>query len=255
MSKQGTRNKWLIFKVVLLTLVLIAAIAGIVVSGIFLFKEGITLPFGALFLISIGVIPWTVMQMVKLNGAWKMRMIEDIRSGVVEHKFSWEIEKNDWQEYITWRKKLAKEEVFVIRLWSIILAVVIFLFMFYASMELMQWILVSVFGGVAFGVLVGILFGWGLQVRIRQLNASPSGQVIFTDNAFLINDLLVFFDQMGAHLYALKVTEENDRKVILVTIETIAGERRNTADYYIPLPSESDAIATEVEAYYNGKLE
>ncbi|MFK7952315.1 MAG: hypothetical protein AB8B73_05670 [Ekhidna sp.] len=237
MKVNKSRNRFFILKIVFVTLLLIGCFSLAFISTLFLFIDGFS------FLVLLGSISglvggyFSTRLMLKLNRGWMSKMIVEIKDGDIESSHIWEFTKEEWQAFISWKKAADRSDLKGSIIMTSIIAIVIFFAMVYSSFELIPLIGVSIGGGIAFGVLIGSLMYLGTVSQTKKMASQLEGKVTFTENAFLINDLLLFFNQIGTTLKKMKIAEHHDIGLLMhVIILTQAGTRKNEKEYTFPIP-------------------
>lgn len=250
MKVNKARNHFLILKIVLLTFMMIGCFSVVFISTMFLFIDGFSV------LIILGIIAgillgyWSIKMMIKLNKGWMTNMVEEIRSGEIENSLVWKFSKEEWSAFIQWRKKTDRGDLKGSIIMTSIIAIVIFFAVMYSSLEILPLVGVSLGAGVAFGTLIGLLMFWGNVMITKKMNASPDGKIIFTENAFLINDLLIFFNQMGTSLKKMKIVEYDFGLLIHAVVATQAGTRKNEKEHTFPIPADRELEAEKLVELY-----
>lgn len=231
---------------------MIAALSGVFISTIFQFIDGFNaLGFvGTIAGLAIGY--WSIKQMKYLNSSWMRQMIDEIRKGEIESSLQWNFGSEEWSEFIRWKKKEDKKGIKGTLVWTWIIASIIFFAMAYTSLDFVQLLLVSIVGGFFFGLLISLLMYWGNSVSLRKMRSQPDGKIWFTENAILVNDLLIYFNQMGTRVGKM-IMEEDAEMGPLVQLTTLvnAGTRTTERAYTFPVPNGSVDDAESLVNFYS----
>lgn len=254
--KTRSKNKFFVIKIILLVLVLMACIGGLVASGILMASKGFDFMYVGVVLVSVGLGYWVVRLMMALNSAWMGEMIGEIRSGQVESFEKWEVDQATWATFISGREQEIKKELIGMMVMSSLIAGGIFGYMLKDQFaDMITLALASAVLGVAFGVLISLMMHWGNQQQLNKMKASDKGQLYFTEEAILVNDLLIYFNQMGSFLKRVEIEEGEEPATYLhILTETRAGNRRNERLHVLPIPQEKTTAAVAIHSYYQSRL-
>lgn len=251
MSVNKNRNRFFILKIVLLTLVLIGCFAIAFISTMFLFIDGFSfLKLGGIIAgFLLGYI--SIKALIKLNKGWMTKMVVEIKDGSIANSLVWKFSEEEWSAFINWRKATDRSDLKGSIILTSIIAIIIFFAMAYSSFDILPLIVVSIAGGIAFGILIGLLMYWGTVIQTRKMASQLEGRITFTENAFLINDLLLFFNKMGTSLKKMNIAKNDDFGLLMhVIIVTQAGTRKNEKEYTFPIPRDKVEEAEKLVELY-----
>lgn len=85
--------------------------------------------------------------------------------------------------------------------------------------------------------------------------SQPNGRITFTENAILINDLLIFFNQIGTSLKKMKIVQHEPWLLLHVIVLTQAGTRKNEKKYIFPIPSDKVQEAKKLVELYGFSID
>ena len=250
MTIKKKRNRLFIFKIILLVLLMIAAVGGVVVCGILLAAKGMDWQYVLGLISAVLVGYWSTIRIIDLNSIWVKQMTADIQSGEIASITKWHYDKQTWKEYILWRKGYDKEEAKGMAIWAALLGVVIFFFMLYSEFGWIMLTVVSIGAAISFGILIGGLFHVGYKVRLKKLSSCDTGSIIFTKDAILINELLIFFNQMSNRLSKVNIIKEDDWNLLQFTVEAQVKDRKNEHTYLVPISDDKMEEAVKLVDLY-----
>lgn len=124
--------------------------------------------------------------------------------------------------------------------------------MTYSSLQIVPLLAVAMVGGCLFGALISLLIYWGNTVNLRKMKSASGGKVWFTEHAILVNDLLIYFNQMGTTIRKM-IIEEDEEMGPLIQLTTLvsAGTRSTTKTFTFPIPTESIDDAKNLVNFYS----
>ncbi len=231
MTVKKKRNRLFMFKMILFVLLMVAGIGSVIACAILLAAKGVAWQYVLGLIGGVLVAYWSIARIIDLNRVWMREMIADIHSGEIPAIAKWHYDKSVWDEYILWRKGYDWEEVKGIAMWAIMIGVVIFFFTRYSEFEWMMLTVVSIGSAIPFGILISALFHIGYKVRMKKISSSDTGSITFTKDAILINELLIFFNQMSSRLEKVSIVKEDDWDLLQFTVR--AGKNEQT--YLVPI--------------------
>lgn len=252
MTVPKARNRSFILKIVLLTILMIAALSVVFIGIIFQFIDGFNIPGIGGIVVGLFVGYWSIKQMKHLNGSWVRQMIDEIRKGEIESSLQWNFDEEEWSEFVQWKKVENKKDIKGTIIWTGVIATVIFFAMAYSSLDLIPLLLISIVAGCCFGVLISLLIYWGNSVSLRKMSSESNGKVWFTEHAILVNDLLIYFNQMGTTVG--KMIIEEDAKIgplVQLTTTVSTGTRTTEKTYTFPVPNGSIEDAKSLVNFYS----
>jgi hypothetical protein len=250
MTANKDKNRLFIFKIIILTILMMAAFGAIVTCSILLATGGFSWLYLLALLSSLIIIYWSVVTIGELNKRWSKQMIVDIQSGKIASMTKWHHKQKEWMSYIEWRKNYDKEESMGMAIWAALLGLLIFFFSLYSEFDWMMLTVMTIVSAMFFGLVIGGVFYLGYRIRLKKLSSSETGNIIFTKNAIIVNNLLIHFNQMGSEVETIRVDKEDEWDLLKVVISTSTGERKNEQTYLIPIPEDKMDEAITLEKMY-----
>ncbi|UXX80763.1 hypothetical protein N7E81_06575 [Reichenbachiella carrageenanivorans] len=256
MKTRKSKNKFFVIKIILLTLVLMVCMGGVVASGVLMASKGFSAVYVVVALVSIGLGYWVVQRMIALNSTWMSEMISEIRSGQVASFETWEVDQSTWASFIRGREQEVKKDLVGMMIMSTLIAGGVFAYMLQDQFSnMVELVLASSGLGVVFGALISVLMHLGNRQQLKKMKASDHGQLYFTEEAILVNDLLIYFNQMGAFLKQVTIEKGDELPAYLhILTETRAGKRSNERLHVLPVPPNKADSAAAIHIYYQSRL-
>lgn len=218
-------------------LLLTGALAGLIICLLFLLLWPFDWVYLFIFLLSAGVLYWTISRLIQGYQATSKNKRLQIKSGAIARMSTWDFPEQQWQTYLQWRKKFNWREVKIMTIWAVVVTAVLFYFVFPSSQSIVLSLLIALLEGLLFGSVIGGLFYWGYDIRMKNISASKVGQVIFTENIILVNDLLIDFNYMGSKLDDIEIIHKDGWDLIQVTLLTEMEDKSNIQKYLVPIPA------------------
>lgn len=254
MSTEKKENTAFIFKIILITILLILAFAGVIVSGIILASKGfdpIYLSILTISLVFCYVFGKLIMHTIE---AWSTNKIERIKSGGIQRITTWTLEKEIWADFIAWKKKDDVAKVKSTAIWTFLIGLAVFTFMAYSSFDWVTLTMVVTSGAIAFSALISGLIHLGSKYQLQKIAGKEMGEIIFTEKTILMNNLLISFNEMGINLAEIRICDIDNWHLLEVAIESGIEDRKNTTLYHIPIPSDKEAEAAKLMVMYQKLL-
>lgn len=231
-------------------LLLTAALAGLIICLLFLLLWPFDWIYLLIFLSSAGVLYWTISRLIQGYQETSKNKRVQIKSGEIPRIGTWDFSEQQWQTYLQWRKKFNWREVKIMALWAVVVTAVLFYFIFPSSQSIVLSLLIALSEGLLFGSIIGGLFYWGYAIRMKNISGSRVGQIVFTENIILVNDLLIDFNYMGSKLNDIEIIQKDGWDLIQVTLLTEMEDKSSIQKYLVPIPTNFlDEAVRIVNAY------
>jgi uncharacterized membrane protein YciS (DUF1049 family) len=250
MSNDKNENTSFIIKIVALILMAISAFAGIIISSIILATKGYDIIYLSILVLSIFTGYLLLKTGPKVAEAHSASKIEKIKSGSIQKITEWHIEKAEWSKFIAWKQLDNTARVKSMAIWSTVIAVAVFTYMAYGEFDWLTLAIIVICGALVLGAVMGGMIHLGNKFQLQKISNSEVGQIIFTEKNILMNNLIINFNEMGMKLKYIEATTIDDWELVKVTIETGFGDRTNTHDFNIPIPTGKEQEAEKVIQFY-----
>jgi len=235
-------------------LILVAALSGFIMCLLFwtLWEFNWIYPFT---IIASGVcIYWTIKMMIRQHQKKTDTIIEQIKNGKVELLATWNFDEVSWAKYIAWRRQYNRKEGRFMTILSIVIGSIIFFFILNGIFDVVLLFLISAGSGLLFGVVIGSLFYWGYNIRMKNITTEKIGRIFFTENVILVNNMVINFNYLGSKLDAIEIIQRDDWNLIQIKPLTEFDDQNNEQTYLVPVPIDRLEEATElVETYQRNK--
>jgi len=201
-----------------------------------------------IFLASIVVSVFAVVQIVRLNKKWQNKQLEKTSDTWAE----WVVEKEEWKQYkqtYIAEKKIRKDAI----IYSIIASVVWFLFMLLVISSTARHTEALVAGlttAPVFGALLFVLINCIAKKKLNYLTDATKVHVKGYSEMILINNKPIFLNTPGLKPCAFIMEEKNGVFSALLILESISPRRRLTQEHRIPFPK----AEAEIAKYYFEKI-
>jgi hypothetical protein len=219
-----------------LTVLMIAALTGAFISGMYLFLEATTLIRVLIMMICLGFGAWALFRMIKLNRVEVTARIDSAVNNYHEYIAQWTVEADQWSRFLRGRFTFDKSEsngygYAVAGVFTFLIAIIGFSAL--QTGVLMAYLIVSF---LAF-FLVG---KWGSMLcarrKLTRESAFGEGQVHFAKKLVVYNGRLIMLEDFGTKLISFELEHRFDMAVLSFRVETGFGNRRSQSRFFVPVP-------------------
>ncbi|MCE7996730.1 MAG: hypothetical protein HEP71_32520 [Roseivirga sp.] len=240
--------------IVVLTVVLIGALTGAFMSGMFLFLDEFSVSLVLVMLICLGLASWCLFKMIQLNRTEVKSRIGDAVDDYHEFMDKWTIESVQWKEFLRARLDFDKGESkgYGYALGGMLTFLVALIGFARLEIQLLIPVLIGIF------LLFFALGKWGALVNARskfkrQL-AFDEGQVHFAEKLVVLNGQLIMLEDFGVSLKAFQAEERFGMKVLLFKVETGYANRKSHSQFFIPVPAGKEESAERLVNHYSALM-
>ncbi len=239
-------------KIVIYTLLIILAFAGVVVFGLLFAVNDYSATYLLGALLALGLVYFSIVRLIDANNAWKLAIKREIQEEGKDVITSWEIGEEDWSLYLAEQKASIKS----ITITSIIVAgvIVFVLYVFIAKdseQSLMAIIFNGLMGAVPLGLLVGGVYGLFQWRTIKKLSRDRTGKVFMAREAIVVNEMVIIFQRkLFQSISSAEIISDRAIPVINLTVKMKSVNRSNYQEHFIPFPVGMEQQAQKIIDFY-----
>lgn len=233
-----------------LTVLMIAALTGTFISGMYLFLEAVTVLRVLVMLICLGLGSRALFLMIKLNRREVRERVDSAVNHYHEYIAQWTVDADQWSRFLQGRFAFDKSEsngygYAVAGVFTFLIALIGF-------SALQTGALVVVLTG---SFLVFFLVGkWGSMLgarrRLSRESAFSEGQVHFAEKLVVYNGRLIMLEDFGTKLISFELEHRFGMAVLSLRVETGFGNRRSQSRFFLPVPQGKEQEGEKLVRHY-----
>ncbi|GEM_PF-6969118 len=239
-------------KIVVFTILAIAAFGGVVAFSILLFARPYETTNLLILIFLVVLLYWSVIMLIKVNNAWKQALIKEIKEEGKDVITSWHIDQGSWATYLSEQRSRIKS---ITTQTAIVATAIIYAIAVFAISRSDKTIIEGLLWGLPIGIVLGVfiagVYGLFQYLQLRKLSANKQGKIYMAKEAILVNNLLIVFKKkLFQSISAAELLLDKSVPVINLTVKMKSGERSSYQEYFIPFPVGMEDEVNKIIDYY-----